>query len=59
MRVTGRAADALHWAARRCAVETADPKQKQKSGTKREGPVTPAFLYRCSLPGLAGFKTRC
>ena len=23
------------------------------------GPATPAFLYRCSLPGLAGFKLRC
>lgn len=26
---------------------------------KREGPATPAFRYRCSLPVLAGFTVRC
>jgi len=26
---------------------------------KGKGPVTPAFPYRCSLPGLTGFELRC
>src|SRR5262249_38730641 len=35
------------------------PERLPKGRTKRKGPATPAFRYRCSLPGLAGFTARC